>query len=116
MEDCRLRKTERLTKGPEFQTLTKFGTRYHTRNFVVIIYRRESQDVRRLGIAVNRKVGGAVQRNRIKRLVREFFRLHKAHMPASSDVLFVARPGSVALNYATLCEELLGLFHHLSTP
>lgn len=115
MEDFRLRKTERLTKGPEFQTLTKFGTRYRTQNFVVIIYRRDQQGVRRLGIAVNRKVGGAVKRNRIKRLVREFFRLHKEQLPASSDMLFVARPGSVALSYATLCEELLGLFQRLST-
>jgi ribonuclease P protein component len=116
MEDFRLRKIERLTKGPEFQTLTKYGARYRTQNFAVIIYHRDLQDLRRLGIAVNRKVGGAVKRNRVKRLVREFFRLHKEQLPESSDILFVARPGSVTLNYATLCEELLGLFQRLSTP
>ncbi|MCI5120194.1 MAG: ribonuclease P protein component, partial [Candidatus Electrothrix sp. AUS4] len=47
----------------------------------------------RLGISVPRKVGNAVQRNRIKRIIREAFRLHRDVFPQGSDVVFAVRPG-----------------------
>ena len=47
----------------------------------------------RLGISVQRKTGNAVRRNRIKRLIRETFRLHQQLFPASSDIVFAVRPG-----------------------
>jgi ribonuclease P protein component len=46
----------------------------------------------RLGISVHRKVGNAVHRNRIKRIVREAFRLHREIFPQSSDIVFTIRP------------------------
>jgi ribonuclease P protein component len=46
----------------------------------------------RLGISVHRKVGNAVRRNRIKRIVRETFRLHREIFPQSSDIVFTVRP------------------------
>jgi len=65
-------------------------------------------------MSVSKKVGGAVQRNRVKRLLREFFRLNKEQLPESSDILFIARTGSAQLRYATLSEELLEFFQRLS--
>jgi ribonuclease P protein component len=46
----------------------------------------------RLGVTATRKVGRAVVRNRLKRLAREFFRLHQAAWPQGLDVLLIARP------------------------
>jgi ribonuclease P protein component len=48
----------------------------------------------RLGLSVSRKVGGAVERNRVKRLLREAFALEGERLPADTDVVVVARPES----------------------
>ncbi|RLA94503.1 MAG: ribonuclease P protein component, partial [Deltaproteobacteria bacterium] len=90
------------------------GIHYTTKNFVIIIH-QNNRDLRRLGISVSKKVGGAVKRNRVKRLVREFFRLNKDQLPESKDFLFVAKPGSIELNYSTLSQEMLEFFKHLSS-
>ena len=114
MGDFGFRKKERITKKSEFQTIIKDGIRYTTKNFVIIIH-QNNRDLRRLGISVSKKVGGAVKRNRVKRLVREFFRLNKDQLPESKDFLFVAKPGSIELNYSTLSQEMLEFFKHLSS-
>ena len=64
---------------------------------------------KRLGITVGKKVGGAVGRNRLKRMIREFFRLNKDLFPGSSDVVISAREGAADLNYWQLSEELRGV-------
>ena len=106
MEDCKFRKKERLTRKTDFQRILKNGTRYTTENFTVIIH-NNNRNMRRIGISVSKKVGGAVKRNRVKRLIREFFRLHKEQFPNSKDFLFIAKPGSTQLNYRGLAEEIL---------
>jgi ribonuclease P protein component len=57
-------------------------------------------------MSVSSRVGGAVRRNRIKRLVREFFRLEKGSLPESTDLLVSARKGVRVKDYKDVQKEL----------
>jgi len=55
---------------------------------------------------VTKKVGTAVQRNRIKRVVREVFRRNRSLFPASHDLVFIAKRGATEIGYESLLSEL----------
>ncbi len=84
-KSCLLRKTR------EFNQVYRCGKRLRGKGFA-LIYLVAEQPCSRLGISVQRKAGNAVRRNRIKRLVRETFRLHRDIFPRSSDIVFAVRP------------------------
>jgi ribonuclease P protein component len=73
--------------------------------------RKNNKDIRRLGLVVGRKAGGAVSRNRIKRLIREFFRLNREKMPESSDLIVVAKEKIEIKGYHEVFEELKVIFN-----
>ena len=101
------KKYERLRKQKEFFAVKKEGTRIHTRNFVLLI-RRNDLPYYRLGIIVSKKVGNAVVRNRIKRCLREFFRLNRNKFaPPPSDIVIIAKKGANRLKTRAITEELL---------
>jgi ribonuclease P protein component len=64
---------------------------------VLYVFPRGENDTPRLGLSVSRKVGGAVERNRIKRLLREAFALEGERLPAGTDAVVVARHDAKAL-------------------
>ena len=83
----------RLTRRAEFDRVFADGLVHRGRQ-VVVRMRPSARGSSRLGIVVSRKVGGAVRRNRFKRLVREAFRQTAARLGRSWDVVVVVRPGS----------------------
>lgn len=88
--DARFRPTHHIRRRAEFEAIYERGVRQSARLMTVFILPR-SEKVTRLGIAATRKLGGAVERNRAKRLIREIFRRHRH--PPGLDIVVVPRAG-----------------------
>ncbi|TFH30760.1 MAG: ribonuclease P protein component [Myxococcales bacterium] len=101
----RFRRGDRLKKRYEFRQAQLSGRRIHTAHFLIVVQPNALQNTR-LGITVTKKVGTAVQRNRIKRVVREVFRRNRPLFPGSHDIVFIAKRGSTGIDYASLLNEL----------
>ncbi len=99
-------KAVRLRRRREFLSLQREGRRRHTANLVVL-KRPATTPVSRLGVTVSSRVGNAVVRNRIKRLVREVFRQRRLSLPHCLDLVVIAKPGAHALTHAQVATELV---------
>ena len=106
---CVFPKSLRLLKRQEFQQTWRLGCKKHTPHFIVCFYRHGGDTVR-IGITASRKTGNAVARNRIKRLVREYFRRHQNNFQPGLDLSVIAKNGAARLDYVALSGELGGLF------
>jgi ribonuclease P protein component len=104
-KDESLRKAERLRKKADFEIIAREGLRRHTRNFLMIA-RKNDQGFARVGVVAGKKLGNAVERNRVKRSVREFFRRNKDHVASSTDYVIVGKKGAQDLPYAHVVAEL----------
>jgi ribonuclease P protein component len=87
---------QRLSRSAEFDRVYREGRSHANRYFVVYSFPREDagKDAPRLGVSVGRKVGGAVERTRVKRLLREAFWAAADELPDGHDFVVVARPES----------------------
>jgi ribonuclease P protein component len=86
-------KRRRLSRSGEFDRVYRDGTSHATRYLVLYTFPRrdEEREETRLGVSVNRKVGGAVERNRVKRVLREAFWGLSDRLPPRHDFVIVAR-------------------------
>jgi len=99
-----------LKKPSEFRAVFDRGAKRHTGAFI-LFRAANSLDRPRLGVSVSRKIGGAVVRNRVKRLVREAFRTQwRTWELTGTDLVVIAKRGADALDYHGVSREFSGAF------
>ena len=104
----------RVRKRREFQSIQRLGRRHPTRHFLVV--QSMGDGAARLGITVTRKIGTAVERNRVKRAVREAFRRRRARLPRGLVLVVIARDGAAMLGAVRTAEELAPILQRLESP
>jgi ribonuclease P protein component len=104
----RLAPSERLRHRHEFERVFQHGKKQVSAAFVWYML-PTSNAGSRLGMAVSKRVGGAVVRNRVKRYTREFFRQYKDQFDPPCDVVVVARHKAADMRYAESVQEFLSL-------
>jgi ribonuclease P protein component len=87
----------RLSRSGDFDRVFRNGRSLAGRELVLYVFPRAEDGAPRLGLSVSRKVGAAVERNRVKRLLREAFALESARLPEGTDAVVVARTDARAL-------------------
>jgi ribonuclease P protein component len=101
-----------LTSRRQFLEVYKKGRRAGTASFTVFAS-PNNVGHSRLGLTVSRKVGGAVRRSRVKRLMREIFRRHRQELEPSMDIVVNVSAAAVGKNMRQLEDEFLGSFARL---
>ena len=108
----RFRWADRLHQRRDFSTVFKKGQRYVSSGLVLWVYRHPEPPAQgpRLGLAIPGAYGNAVARNRLKRLLRETFRLNKAQLPRGVDLVYSSRTQIPKIRYQTLEPIVKGLW------
>ena len=100
--------SESLKKNQDFQRVYRAAD--SKANRYLVLYRLENGLFKnRIGISVSKKVGNSVVRHRIKRLVKESYRLHETEFEGGSDIVVVARRSADGASYQMIEKALLSL-------
>ncbi|MDB5055695.1 MAG: rnpA [Bacilli bacterium] len=94
-----MHKQHRLAKREDFNKVFRFGKSVANQQFVLYHLAKPEHDYFRLGVSVSKKIGNAVVRNRLRRIMKEVIRLNKDSIQLTADFILIARKPVVDLNY-----------------
>lgn len=106
-----MQREHRLRHRNDFRKVFRFGKSVANRQFVVYSWTRRDDGPARIGISVSRKVGNAVTRNRIRRLVKEILRQWIEQLPERSDFIIIARRPAAEMDYKQIQSSLRHVFN-----
>ncbi|MFC7440169.1 ribonuclease P protein component [Laceyella putida] len=89
----------RLKRRNDFTRVFRAGNSVANRQFVVVMHARKDEGVPRIGVSVSKKVGKAVVRNRVKRLVKEAMRQWTSYLKPQTDFVIIARIPAKEMDY-----------------
>jgi ribonuclease P protein component len=96
----------RLNRRGDFEKVYKHGRRHFAAHLTVFYLGRERGDGPRIGLRVGRVLGAAVERNRIKRRLREALRLHRSELSRAVDVIVHPKKSALKVDFAGLEKEI----------
>lgn len=94
-----MQKEYRLAKREDFSKVYRYGKSMANRQFVLYYMEQQKIERFRLGISVSKKVGNAVVRNRLRRMIKEIVRLNKEKIKPHTDLILIARKPLVDMEY-----------------
>ena len=100
-----LPKAARLSRRAEFSAVRAEGKSWHGRLMVLAALATPGRGAARIGVITSRKTGTAVERSKVRRRLREIFRLHRRFLPAGLCMVVVPRRAAVGAEYSALSEE-----------
>lgn len=103
-----MEKQFRLRKNIEFKKIYKYGKNYWNRNFILYI-RKNKLNETRVGFTISKKIGNAVTRNKIRRRMKEAYRLNFEKIKPGYDLIFIPKKHIVDIPY----NELEGSMIHI---
>lgn len=106
------KKDDRILKRSEFLEITRSGRKVQNDCFIAF-FKTSRLDHPRLGITVTRKVAKAARRNRLKRLIREYFRHHRRQLTQNRDINIVAKIKAADLSAEKVFSSLQDLFEQI---
>lgn len=106
-------KTQSLNENHRFRALYGRGKNKAGKFMVVYVMKNRLGPVDRLGITVSKKLGHAVTRNRIRRRIREAYRLHEQEIKNGYDIVIVARHAAEHAPFEALMEEMMSMLRQL---
>ncbi|RKD22873.1 ribonuclease P protein component [Ammoniphilus oxalaticus] len=97
----------RLRDKEDFQKVIQQGRSVANRQVVIYLLTKEEQDHIRMGVSVSKKIGKAVVRNRVKRLIREAVRVLLPQLNWKGDMIVIARQPIVDMDYSQVMASLV---------
>ena len=97
-----------IKKNEDFSIVYKKG-RSRANKYFIMYAKKNGSDINRIGVSVSKKVGNSVIRHRIKRLVKESYRLHEKMFNSGLDIVVIARSSAADLRFYDVESALLHL-------
>lgn len=104
-----VQKKYRLRDRADFTRVYRYGRSFANHQLVLYVFNRPQVDKFRVGVSASKKIGNAVMRNRMRRMIKEIVRLQSDRVVDHVDLIFIVRKGATTMNY----EQLSKSVHHV---